>query len=561
MLCLFLLFGRVRALVEVVVDGTRRLLRQHVLQLVKLRRLDGAHGLEALSQCVPAHGADTGDPVEPRDERAARVLLVVIGDGEAVHLLLNPPDEGEEGRAVLDADLLPLRRHQRAGAVAVVLDHAEDRHLQPQRGERRLRGTGMALAAVDQQEVGQLAELLVPVEIAPEAPRQHLLHGAVVVGVVERLDLEAPVVALEGPPVAEHDHRGDHVGRARVGDIVGLHPPWGHIQIQHPPQQLQQFVEDNHYEVVFTISGGILNCADVWEKSYSNIMKISEFALNEAKRNGKNRYNIFTSKDYENFLRKKQITKILRQSILNHFEGFEAYFQPLFHAEDNTLYGAETLMRFHCAELGMISPAEFIPILEETGLIIPAGRWIMRQALACGKKIQRVIPNFQISINVSYIQIMKSDIISEIAAAIEEFEVNPANVVIELTESGLLESDPRFTSLWGSLKSEGIRLALDDFGTGYSNFHYLYELKPDIIKIDRSFTAKALSNEYDYNLLSLMSDMVHHLDLKLCVEGIETEEERIRLQQVGPDYSQGFFFGRPCPYKQFHDDFVAKCSA
>ena len=115
-------------------------------------------------------------------------------------------------------------------------------------------------------------------------------------------------------------------------------------------QQLQQFVEDNHYEVVFTISGGILNCADVWEKSYSNIMKISEFALNEAKRNGKNRYNIFTSKDYENFLRKKQITKILRQSILNHFEGFEAYFQPLFHAEDNTLYGAETLMRFHCAE-------------------------------------------------------------------------------------------------------------------------------------------------------------------------------------------------------------------
>ena len=103
---------------------------------------------------------------------------------------------------------------------------------------------------------------------------------------------------------------------------------------------------------------------------------------------------------------------------------------------------------------------------------------------------------------------MKSDIISEIAAAIEEFEVNPANVVIELTESGLLESDPRFTSLWGSLKSEGIRLALDDFGTGYSNFHYLYELKPDIIKIDRSFTAKALSNEYDYNLLSLMSDII-----------------------------------------------------
>ena len=151
---------------------------------------------------------------------------------------------------------------------------------------------------------------------------------------------------------------------------------------------------------------------------------------------------------------------------------------------------------------------------------------------------------------------MKSDIINEIAAAVTEHDINPSNVVVELTESGLLESDTRFTRLWATLKEKGIRLALDDFGTGYSNFHYLYDLKPDIIKIDRSFTAKALTNEYDYNLLSLMSGMVHNLNLKICVEGIETEEECNRILELSPDYSQGFYFGRPCPYQQFKESFV-----
>lgn len=321
-------------------------------------------------------------------------------------------------------------------------------------------------------------------------------------------------------------------------------------------QSISQFVEENQYEAVFTISGGILECSNIEDASYFNIMKLSEFALNEAKRQGKNRYYLFQEEDYEQFLKKKKLTRILRQAVYHNFEGFEAYYQPLFYSDTNTLYGAETLMRFRSEQYGMISPAEFIPILEETGLIIPAGRWIMHQALAACKKIQEFIPDFRISINVSYIQVMKSDIINEIAAAVTEHDINPSNVVVELTESGLLESDTRFTRLWATLKEKGIRLALDDFGTGYSNFHYLYDLKPDIIKIDRSFTAKALTNEYDYNLLSLMSGMVHNLNLKICVEGIETEEECNRILELSPDYSQGFYFGRPCPYQQFKESFV-----
>lgn len=321
-------------------------------------------------------------------------------------------------------------------------------------------------------------------------------------------------------------------------------------------QEINRFVEDNHYTAAFTVSGGILECGRREDLSFSTIMKLSEFALNEAKNRGKNRFYIFDWEDYERFLRKKDLAQILQKAVFRDFEGFEAYFQPLFFAETGKLYGAETLMRFHCEKYGMISPTEFIPILEETGLIIPAGRWIMYEALEACKNIQKVIPDFRININISYIQVMKSDIICEVAAAVTEYVIAPSNVVLELTESGMLESDSRFSNLWERLRSKGIQLALDDFGTGYSNFHYLNELRPDIIKIDRTFTAKALNNEYEYKLLSLMSGMVHNLNLKICVEGIETQEEQDRINMLSPDIAQGFFFGRPCPYKEFLDNFV-----
>lgn len=319
---------------------------------------------------------------------------------------------------------------------------------------------------------------------------------------------------------------------------------------------INRFVEENYFNAVYTISGGILSLANAPDASFSTIMKLSEFALNEAKCQGKNRYYVFAEEDYSRFLRKQDLTFILRQAVYHDFEGFEVYFQPLYHTTTRTIYGAEALMRFHSEKYGMVSPNEFIPILEETKLMIPAGRWIMKEALAACHEIQQKIPNFRININISHIQIMNSDIINEVVATVNEYGISPSDVVLELTESGLLESDARFTRLWSLLKNKGIHLALDDFGTGYSNFHYLNDLRPDIIKIDRSFTAKALENDYEYNLLSLMSGMVHDLNLKICVEGIETAEEQVRISGLYPDFEQGFFFGKPCTYQQFRAKYV-----
>ena len=341
-----------------------------------------------------------------------------------------------------------------------------------------------------------------------------------------------------------------------IVDLSGGNAVDAHAQYSKIRCALDDFVAENYYNAMFTISAGVLECKHITNCSYSNIMKITEFSLNEAKRQGKNRSYYFQSSDYDTYLRKKKLTQLLRQSVKDNCVGFEAYLQPLFHCVTNSIYGAEALLRFHTDEFGMVSPGEFIPILEETGLIIPVGRWMLHRSLAIAHDFQQVKPDFKISVNISYIQIMKSNIISEIIYAINTHHMDPSSIIIELTESGQLESDSRFSKLWSKLKDQGVQLALDDFGTGYSNFHYLNDLKPDIIKIDRSFTLKALQNDYEYNLLALMSGMVHKLNLKVCIEGIEYKEELQKMRQLFPDYCQGYYFGKPMEVEQFRTSFI-----
>lgn len=320
--------------------------------------------------------------------------------------------------------------------------------------------------------------------------------------------------------------------------------------------RIDGFIEENRYEVFYTISAGILNFSAVDDQSYYNLMRYAEFSLNEAKNGGKNKYYIYSQIDYDLFQRKKDIIHIMRQAVNHDFEGFEAYFQPIMDISKNRLFSAETLLRFRTPETGVITPNEFIPLLEESNLIIPVGKWVLYQAMEACSKIQKKIPDFRISVNLSYIQVLKSNILEDILSGIEKYQLKKGSILIELTESGFLESNTFFLNFCEGLKENGIPLALDDFGTGYSNFHYLYNLNPSTIKIDRSFTMKALSNSYEYNLLQHMIDMTHSIDLKLCVEGIETKQELNKICEMGPDYIQGFYFGKPYPLEQFMIDFV-----
>lgn len=321
-------------------------------------------------------------------------------------------------------------------------------------------------------------------------------------------------------------------------------------------QEIIQFIRRNKYEVFYTMSGGILDLSEMKEWSYSEMMKYSEFALEQAKREGKNRCNLYSAEEYEKFLKSRKLLLDLRHAVNHNYEGFDLYFQPIVSTDKKQLASAEALLRFKHEEFGFVSPLEMIPLLEESGLIIPVGRWVLRRAMKMCKKMQETIPDFKVSVNLSYIQVLKSDVLKDVLEYLQTYELSASSLIIELTESGFLEADDNFMNFCKGLKEYGIPLYLDDFGTGYSNFHYLYDIEPNTIKIDRSFTVKALKSSYEHSLLKHIIDMIHGIKLHMCVEGIETEEELQAISQLGPDYIQGYYFGRPCPETVFFEKYA-----
>ena len=320
-------------------------------------------------------------------------------------------------------------------------------------------------------------------------------------------------------------------------------------------EKIDQYVANRGYSVFFTISVGVVALSQAGYTDYSALMALTEFALNEAKKRGKNTDYFFDPKDYDDFVSRKTLMHKLRQAVNDDFRGFEAHFQPVEDIRENTLFGAETLLRFR-TDNGPVSPVEFIPLLEESGLIIPVGRWVLNEAMSFCRKMQTKIPNFKVSVNVSYIQVLKSDLIRDIVELMKKHGIAAGNIQIELTESGFFESDATYIKFCSDLKELGIPLALDDFGTGYSNFHYLYHIDPQVIKIDRSFTLKALQHEYEYNLLHHMVELTHSIDSKMCIEGIETKEELDRICTLNPDFIQGFYFGKSYPASTFLAEYI-----
>ncbi len=319
---------------------------------------------------------------------------------------------------------------------------------------------------------------------------------------------------------------------------------------------LNRFIQKNYYEVFYTLSAGIVEVSGLSDFSAPELMKMTEFALERAKDAGKNQYYIYKKEDYEKFRRRSRLIQILRRSVNNHFEGFEAHFQPIIDIKGQTLCGAETLLRFKSEETGPVGPYEFIPMLEESGLIIPVGVWVLNEAAKACSRIQQVIADFRISVNLSYVQVLKSDVLSEIKGVLNKYHLKPNSLMVELTESGLVEESPKFNRFYKGLKEQGILLALDDFGSGYSNFRYLYSMTPYTLKIDRAFTAKAIENEHEFNILRQMVEMTHGIDLKLCIEGVETREELDRICEIGPDYIQGYYYGKPCTFDCFMENYV-----
>lgn len=313
---------------------------------------------------------------------------------------------------------------------------------------------------------------------------------------------------------------------AAIDDAVELYKNLRHT--------IDHFIENNRYQVVFTLSAGIIDTKDI-HGGYDACIKLTEFALKETKRNGKNSYYVFEQENYDSYIRKRNITMKLHNSVNHGFKGFNAFYQPIVDAKTARVIGAEALMRFTMQSEEYdggerVSPVEFIPLLEESGLIIPVGKWILNEAVSVCTGWQEKIPDFKMNINISYVQVMKSGVLNEILSILGIYGIEPASVGIELTESGYPET----------------------------NFHCLGELNPSFIKIDCGFTKKALAGAYEYELMRHIIDMFHHLGLKICVEGIETEDELSKINKLEPDYIQGYFFGRPCSEEEFYKKYIEK---
>ena len=323
-------------------------------------------------------------------------------------------------------------------------------------------------------------------------------------------------------------------------------------------EKIDEFIISEQYEVVFSASAGVIDASTVAE-GYEECRKKFEFSLKKAKRMGKNNIYFYRQEDYEKFQRNGRIISALRNSIANGCEGFEVYYQPIVDCVSGRVIGAEALMRYTMVtEEGeeRLSPVEFIPLLEMTGLIIPAGRFLLNEAAKMCCEILQYIPEFKVNVNISYYQIEHGKIADRILAAVNDNGLTPDCICIEMTESGFMDMTPVFCKFRKVLEENGIQFVIDDFGTGYSNLHCISDMNPGYVKMDKDFTAKAMSCERDYELFKKIIEMVHSIGIRICVEGIEKEDWHLKMKELQADYLQGYFFGKPCEKRKFMEEFV-----
>lgn len=315
---------------------------------------------------------------------------------------------------------------------------------------------------------------------------------------------------------------------------------------------IEQRRKEQGYQSFYTISSGVVGFS-YGKMDFESLCNFSEFALGMAKKNGKNCSYVFSKLDYSNYMKSLDIQEKLRYAVNHGFEGFEVYYQPIISTRTEQVTGAEALLRFSCETYGMLPTEVFLPILEESGLIIPVGEWVYQTAMRQSMEWQKQMPDFRININLSFIQICKSDVVNGIMDSIQELGINPCTVLFEFTETGLISYDDSVQRLLDVLNENQVKLGLDDFGTGYSSLAYLKNLRVNLLKLDRGFTSKAVLDEFDFKLIGHIVDMAHSIGMGVCFEGVETEEELKKLRELEPDYMQGYYYGRPVDGQAFYE--------
>ena len=285
-----------------------------------------------------------------------------------------------------------------------------------------------------------------------------------------------------------------------------------------------------------------------------DLLRNADTAMYQAKSYGRNTYSFFTKKMNVIIQRRLVIEEQMRGALERN--EFELYYQPQIDVKNKHMIGAEALLRWHNPLLGNVTPDEFIPIAENTGLIVPIGKFVISQALHFLNTWQSTCKRQQkytMAVNLSPRQFRDVRLLSFIQNSLSEANVNPENLELEITEGVLMSCHTNVVDILTEITALGINLSMDDFGTGYSSLSYLREYPFNVLKIDRSFIDGIVLNNEDCNLVKAIIAMSHSLGLTVVAEGVETKEQHTLLNELGCDFMQGFYFSKPIPAKQFLD--------
>jgi EAL domain-containing protein (putative c-di-GMP-specific phosphodiesterase class I) len=276
----------------------------------------------------------------------------------------------------------------------------------------------------------------------------------------------------------------------------------------------------------------------------------ADAAMYHAKQNGRNNVQFFKQDMISRATERQFIESGLRGALERH--EFSLHYQPKVDLATQAMVGAEALLRWRHAERGLIPPAQFIPVAEDTGLILPIGQWVLRETCRQARQwLDAGLPPIPMAINISAIEFRSADFVENVRRILAESGVDPRTIELEITESALMKHAESTVAMLQSLKAIGVRLAVDDFGTGYSSLSYLRQFPIDSLKVDQSFVHEIQGNAEGAIIVRAIINMGNSLNKRVIAEGVETREQLDFLNGIGCEEGQGYYFTHPIVAEQF----------
>lgn len=282
---------------------------------------------------------------------------------------------------------------------------------------------------------------------------------------------------------------------------------------------------------------------------FDQLLKQADISLYQAKSTGRNCYKFYTDEINQRVTRRLTLESELRKAI-SHKQIYIDY-QPQFHLETGRIIGAEALMRWRHPELGIITPTEFIPVAEESGLIIELGHYVMQQACRQNKQWVNAGHSLRIAVNISIAQFMRNNLSQLVLDTLQATQLAPHHLELEITESVLISDTAQVLEVIKNLRDIGILFSIDDFGTGYSSLSYLKRFAVGKLKIDKSFIDDVPGDSDDENIVAAIVSLAHSLQMECIAEGVETQAQADYLQRLGCDQIQGYLLGKPMSPAEF----------